>query len=267
AWLGIPVALEIHTPPADGGKIDAMLFRRLVGSRQLRRVVAISDALRARIECEQPELADRLLVAHDAADAVADGQIEPVTLRGRTDRLNVGYVGHLYEGKGMELIAKIARECPWADFHIVGGTTADIDRWSSEVRDADNVHFYGHVPHGQTPAYLAAFDVLLAPYQRRVTVLGLGDISSWMSPLKIFEYMAADKPIVCSDLPVLQEILDHDETAIFCDPEEVTDWVSALERLSRDAALRNRLGATARTVLVDRYSWTERARRILEGLN
>jgi glycosyltransferase involved in cell wall biosynthesis len=266
ALLRVPVVLEVHAPPGDGGKIDGMLFRWLVNSLQLQRVVVISEALRAHVQREHPGLENKLIVAHDAAESTTDVSIEPVMLRGNPERLKVGYVGHLYQGKGMELIAKIAERCSWADFHIVGGTRADIDRWSAELSDAENVHFYGHVPHGRTPGYLAAFQVLLAPYQRRVTVLGLGDIASWMSPLKIFEYMAAGKPIVCSDLPVLREILDHNETGIFCEPEEAADWASAIERLSRDAALMARLGDNARALLTERYSWAKRARRVLDGL-
>lgn len=266
-WFGLPTVLELHAPPADGGRVSDLLFRRIVRSRHLKRVVAISQSLSDFVLDLHPSLRDRMLVAHDAADTIDYTGIAPAKLRGSAADLQVGYVGHLYEGKGMELIAEIASRSATMNFHIVGGTSEDIDRWTAQLRGVDNVHFYGHVPHGQTPSYLAAFDVLLAPYQRRVTVLGNGDISRWMSPLKIFEYMAAGKPIVCSDLPVLREVLQTGETAMLCNPDNAAEWISALEQLARDAELRLRLADGARNALVDRYSWTERGRRVLEGLH
>jgi len=87
-----------------------------------------------------------------------------------------------------------------------------------------------------------------------------------MSPLKIFEYMAAGKAMLCSDLPVLREVLIHEQTALLCDPENPEGWVRALKRLRDDVDLRKRLGKTARREFMAKYTWKTRAESILTDL-
>ena len=65
---------------------------------------------------------------------------------------------------------------------------------------------------------MADCDILIAPYAAQVSHAGGGDIGRWMSPLKLFEYMAAERPVVTADLPVLREVVRDGETALLCPP-------------------------------------------------
>jgi glycosyltransferase involved in cell wall biosynthesis len=87
-----------------------------------------------------------------------------------------------------------------------------------------------------------------------------------MSPLKLFEYMAAGRPIIVSDLPVLREVVHDGVDALMCEPENTTAWEEALGRLARDADLRARLGREARAEFLRRHTWTARARAALSGI-
>jgi glycosyltransferase involved in cell wall biosynthesis len=122
---------------------------------------------------------------------------------------------------------------------------------------------YGHVPHGDLGAYVAAFDVCIAPYRSKAKIASGKDIAQWISPLKIFEYMAAKKPIVCSDLPVIREVL-NENNSILVPPSDVKGWVSALHRLKDDPALRQQLAEAGYDDLIRKYSWKQRARDILK---
>ena len=209
ASFGVPMTLECHVPPQSGWQDAA--FRRLIRCPRLMRVVAVSQALRGELLKRYPDLPDhRVIVAHDGADP-PQGNLARALLPGRQDAtLRVGYTGHLYPGKGMEVISAIAQIAKDIDFHVVGGGEADVAMWKART-SSGNVFFHGFVPHARVAEYVAAFDVVLAPYQCRVSVAGgAGDIGKWMSPLKVFEYMACGKPIVASDLPVLREVLRPD---------------------------------------------------------
>jgi glycosyltransferase involved in cell wall biosynthesis len=264
--LGNRVVFEAHARLVEQTRLGELFVRSMARHRRFARLVVISEALRADCATRTPSLASKLLVAHDGADPLPVAAI-PAELPGASGALTVGYVGQLYAGKGMELIVRLAPLCPWAQFHVVGGSTADVELWKTRSQSIPNLHLHGFVPPSQVPRYLRAFDVLLAPYQRTVSVFGGGgDVAKWMSPLKLFEYMAADRPIVCSELPVLKEIVQDGTTAVLCDPESATAWSAALARLRDDVSLRRSLAEAARRRFDLHHTWTARAQRVLEGL-
>ncbi|ELY79679.1 group 1 glycosyl transferase [Natrinema pallidum DSM 3751] len=230
-------------------------------------VVVISNALREKYKEVFPFLSDDdIIVAHDAAGVPEQSDETVVGIPIRDDRLQVGYVGSLYEGKGMEVIIPLAERIPDADFHVVGGDEERVRKWENQT-DATNLHFHGFVPHGELGDYYADLDVLLAPYQRTVRPSsGSGDLSQWMSPLKLFEYMSVGKAIVSSDLPVLREVLDHEKNALLVQPDSIGEWVRAIETLQSDEK-RETLGQNARTDYESQYTWNARVERILDGAN
>lgn len=262
AIMGRAFALEVHSTPVDAREFK--LINRLISSRGFKGLVTISEALRAEYSRLYPALApERIIVAHDGADATDATTIPPSPKR----VLRCGYAGHLYKGKGVELILQIAAKIPDAEFHIVGGNEDDIKYWKS-TSSLGNVVFHGHRPARQVPQFLSEMDVLLAPYQREVMVHGGGaNVSHWMSPLKIFEYMAANRPIICSDLSVLHEILDHERTCLFAPPDDALAWASMLDRLHQQPAFAAQLARNARKELISRFTWSSRANSILRALS
>ncbi len=267
ARRGIPIVYEAHSVPSWRYRsVVAWLLRR----PNFARLVVISDALRREYEQLHASLSgDKVLVAHDAADRPSDRPAPALTkrLRGRNGRLRVGYIGHLYPGKGIDVVAALAERMSELDFHVVGGTEEEIHAWQERARGSSNLIFHGFVAPALTDAYRRAMDVLLAPYHKRNVHVsgGGGDISRWMSPLKIFEYMAAGKPIVASDLPVLREVLTDDVDALLVEPEDLDAWQRALRRLV-DPALRQRLGRRALARFEAQHTWDLRAQRVLDGL-
>jgi glycosyltransferase involved in cell wall biosynthesis len=261
AQAGLPVILETHNPPHAEPLPERFMLRRLMRMKSVRGLVLISQALRALFEQEADRGTVPLLVAHDAADPLPEAKAHPL---GAADRLQAVYVGQLYEGRGIELIEEMARRAPWADFHVIGGMDAAIEAWRRRTADLGNFHLHGFVPPSQTHRYLRSADVLLAPYQSRVSVDDRGDTSRWMSPLKVFEYMAAGRAIVISDIPVLREVLQHGKTALMVPPDDVEGWIGAIRQLHGMPEGRRRLGGAALERFLDAHTWKARAGRILE---
>ena len=263
AVAGLPVVFESHLPPASTG-IEVFIHRRLLRHPGLRRLVLVSEALRREYAARfRPD--DRVVaVIPDAADDPAG--CAPVPL-GSPGRLQVGYVGSLYPGKGMETISELATRCPWADFHVVGGEEEQVAVWQRRIPPPGNLRLHGYVPHGRTDGYRLACDVLLAPYQSRVEGHGGSEISKWMSPLKVFEYMATGRAIVAADLPVLREVLTDEVNALLCPPGSTDAWLVALRRLAENRQLRLRLGAEARAQFLARHTWNARAAAALRDLH
>lgn len=259
--IGLPVVLDAHKPIRKAR--DKRRLTALLGSGNLRRLVVNCEAL-SRFYQEQFSISgDWIRVAHNGADETAGAA--NVAL-GEEGRLQVGYIGQLYAGRGVELIAEMARACPWADFHLVGGMEADVRHWKETLPAWPNLRFHGYFPPPQADAYRRAFDVLLAPYQSSLSYDqgGAGD-ARWMSPIKIFEYMAAGKAIFASDLSVIREVLEHGVTARLCAPDHVRDWVAGLEAIRDDPDQRLALGRRAQETFRRKHTWKARAAAVLEG--
>jgi glycosyltransferase involved in cell wall biosynthesis len=266
AHLKRPMILEVHNLPSN--RQLKLVIGWLLRQPHFSRLVTISAALRDAYRQLYPELPEsKIIIAHDGADDPLLEDFPSGRLVGARDGLlQVGYVGHLYPGRGIDMLAALAATMPEIDFHIIGGSDKDIRQWQHAVQ-CDNLIFHGFVSPGDVSRYSKQFDVTLAPYQRQVSVHGGGgNTVNFMSPLKIFEYMALGKAIVCSDLPVLREVLTDQVNALLVPPEDVAAWTAAIYRLQSDKSLRKQLGDAARHDFLTHYSWQMRARKVLAGL-
>jgi glycosyltransferase involved in cell wall biosynthesis len=102
------------------------------------------------------------------------------------------------------------------------------------------------------------------PYQAQVSASSGGDIARYLSPKKLFEYLACGRAILSSNLPVLCETLNT-RNALLLPPDDLQAWQRALERLEADPNLRGQLARQSRSDAAQ-YSWEARARSIIAGL-
>lgn len=262
ARIGVPTALELHHAVWQKGEYHYNRFLSFVNSKGFRGVVVISDALKQDLISEFPALFDHVYVAHDAA---RDFGYSSLPERHVSSRLQVYYSGSLHPGKGMEIISELASRCNWADFNVVGGDDDSINKW--RAISGSNVCFLGYKPASEVSKILTKSDVLIAPYLKVVNVHGGGDdVGRWMSPLKIFEYMAANRPIIASDIPILHEVLSHKKNALLACPDDMDEWVAALFELRDNYDLAASLASQARKEFEDSYTWKHRATNIMNFL-
>ncbi len=99
------------------------------------------------------------------------------------------------------------------------------------------------------------------PSSKKVAGSSGGNIANVASPMKLFEYMASGKAILCSDLPVLHEVLNTNN-AVFYPPDDLSALTGAFSRLLQDSQLRKNLGDQAHNDVL-KYSWDERMQTIL----
>jgi glycosyltransferase involved in cell wall biosynthesis len=252
---------EIYKLFSWNSRGDRVLLTRMFKSPAFRGLVTISTPLRDILAEETGLDPARILVAHDAARA---SEVDKPEQLGPSGRLQVGYVGAFYPGRGIELILEIAALLPEMDFHFIGGAARDLAQWGGKDPGLSNVSFHGFLPPARAAALRAGCDVLLAPYQRKTLIKDGWDTTRWMSPLKIFEYMSAGKPILCSDLPVLREVMVEERNALLLPPDDSTAWVAALRRLRADPAYAHALGERAYRDFKANHTWAQRARRIMD---
>jgi glycosyltransferase involved in cell wall biosynthesis len=265
----MPVIYEVHDRPS--GRFGPWLLRQIVRTPGKKRLLVITEALRQRLESQlglplPPDLAQ---IAPSGVDLERyAGLPDAPTARrklGLAECITVGYTGHFYAGRGMGLLLKLAERFPQVQFLWVGGRAGDVERWRQTLasQGLNNVLLTGFIDNSKLPLYQAAADVLLMPYERSVAVSSGGDTADVCSPMKMFDYLAAGRAIISSDLPVLQEVL-NEKNALFCSPDDPFAWEKALETLLADPQRREQFGQQARRD-AERYTLQERARRALVG--
>jgi glycosyltransferase involved in cell wall biosynthesis len=176
----------------------------------------------------------------------------------------VGFLGTFGPWHGAPLLARafgdLARSLPTARLLLVGHGP-EVAATKSELTErgvADRAIFAGRVTPTEVPAYLDACDVLASPH------VPLPDgVEFFGSPTKLYEYMAAGKAIVASDLGQIGDVLTQGETALLVRPGDSEELAAALQRVAEDSSLRADLGRNARAA-AEGHTWRANARRVID---
>lgn len=264
--LGVPTIVDAHSPA--GTRLGQYYLHIAFRQPSFKRLIVITKPLKDLYLKKYPNVLkpSQILVLPNGVDVESFDQLpDKITLRMELglpeNKFIVGYSGSLYAGRGIELILELALRLKAMQFLILGGIPSDIARWKSTTKELTitNVSFLGFIPNILLPKFIKACDALLMPYQPEVRVYGdVGNTSTFMSPMKMFEYMAAERLIISSDFPVIREIL-NDQNAVLCPPEDVSEWQSALQRAMNNPNWATKLAQKAK-LDVRQYTWQKRAR-------
>ena len=267
SWLasfaGFAVIHEAHSPEHLEGKAKEFLLRTMMRRKTFKGLIVISTPLKESFLESGLARGKPITVLPDGA-SVSGARDSEHLARTEPGPFVVGYAGSLYTGRGIELIVLIARSCPWAEFVVAGGDETFVDQLRSAHEDVKNLTFLGHLAPSAVPQFLRGCSALVAPYQVDTSDAVGRNTATWMSPLKIFEYMAAGRPIVASDLPALKEVLRHGDNSLLVASGDVEAWAMTLRKIRDEPAWGEALAAAAYSEVKSDYSWKTRARRVIE---
>lgn len=179
------------------------------------------------------------------------------------DKKIIMYVGHLYKWKGSEVMMEAAKKIK-DDFLfvLIGGTEKDLEKYQERKKKENirNIIFLGHQLKIKIPKFMKSADVLLLP-----NVSSTKESVDFTSPIKMFEYMASQKPIIASDLPSIKEVLDE-KNAIFFREGDSDDLVKKIDLVFSDEKLSEEKSEKAFQD-VQKFTWAKRAEKILNLIN
>lgn len=200
-------------------------LERLVERADL--IIAVAENMARRLPGDGPQRAKLLPHGVDCEGIMVGADAPCPADLARIPRPRLGYVGRVNLKTDLRMVAEIARRRPHWQWVFVGavneealsagpGTGADL----AAVKRYPNVHFLGVKDRGDVPAYLAHMDVNTVIYR-------FDEGGYWAAgyPTKVFEYLAAGKPVVSSALENVRSraaVLDVVRTA--------EEWIAAIER-------------------------------------
>lgn len=205
-----------------------------------------------------------IVIAHDGVDLKNfDLDIDKKEAREKLglpqDKVFIGYIGQLKTmgmEKGIGILIKAFKMINLLNkdlmLVIVGGREEDLREYES----SENILFLGHKPYNLIPHCLKAFDILAMPFPYNQ------HYAFYMSPLKLFEYMASRRPIVTTDLPSIREIL-NEKNSVLVKPENSKNLADGIKFVLENKSLAENLANQAFQD-VKSYTWQKRAEMILE---
>jgi len=172
----------------------------------------------------------------------------------------LGYVGVLREWIDFEpifaAVAALITQSPDIRLLIVGeeGGLEKVKNLATKYEIADRIVFTGTIPYTQVPRYVSCMDACL-------TARKVDPVAEKMLPLKIFEYMACEKPVISTRLTGTQEAVQ--DKVLYATSK--TEYQEQIARLYNDKELSRKMGQQGREFVERNYSWTSAAAR-MEGV-
>ena len=283
AWaskkLGIPFVLEVNADLLEQRQFKGVPergLRRLFAVWATRmcfnaaaKIICISTGLKDHLSSKWNIDEQKLTVLPCAADVDAFGpHHNPELVRrglGLTTEPVVLWVGGYYPWHDLDLLldsfAVVLQRHPSAKLVLVGdGPTRQAIAEKVQKNGLQQaVIMTGAIAHADVPEMLSIADIAVVPSAPVPASRG-----GTGTPLKLFEYMAAGKPIIATDLNQAAEVIRDGRNGLLVEAGDVNGFADAILTLLNDPVQRVRLGQNARQQAIELYSWEEYTRRLEE---
>lgn len=272
---GIPCVIEVNGFPRDEAKVSRVgLWGKITGyltnwvsdtaCRYAQQVIAVTPRIKEVLVAEYSIETDKITIIPNGANV---DLFKPMDTNQARRQLNlsgtdyfVTFIGMLAAWQGVEYLIRsapyILKGYPEGKFLIVGDgpMKEELIKVAKNIGVSDSIIFTGMFPYDKVPLYINASDVCVVPKK---------PMASGYSPLKLYEYMACEKPVVATRTGGF-EILEDNNAGLLVNPENLQEFAEAIIKLLQDPELRKQMGDNGRKYVVENHSWESVARRVGE---
>jgi glycosyltransferase involved in cell wall biosynthesis len=245
-----PLVVELNSFGAQHCKWLRYLERYALRSADV--ILCVSETVAQLVsDLLDPELQDKILILPNGVDVERFAPNSEQYENAR-DIWRLGYTGILKANYGLEdmldAFSKIRATRNNVELHIYGEGPHRhaLERYSSAIQ---GVIFHGAVPFVEVPGILRGLDIVL--YASSVK-------NRYQSPIKLYEYMAAAKPIVAAGNPQVLDLLGNDQRGLVFEPGDSDGMARQIIRLLDDHSLRHELAMNALNHVREHHSWSKR---------
>ena len=265
--LGIPCVVEVNAPlvfeqknyrrlqlEAEAYRIEREVF---LGADTL---IAVSEVVKS-YALSRGAVEERVFIAPNGVDTERfRPEVPPVQLAPTEDRFVIGFVGSLKDwhdvGTLLDAVKTLVREAP--DYHLLIVGDGPLRRWiEGYIRGAGlegHVTVTGWVSYEDMPGFVNRFDVAVAPYGRMQ--------GFYFSPLKLYEYLAAGRAVIASDVGQVGDVIADGESGVLVTPGDAEELAAGIRELRADPQHREGLGRAAREFALGR-TWLRTAENVV----
>ena len=261
---GLPsIELKYHYPGLDANLLAKIKEQEIA-------TLHLADAILCPSNVTRDYLASLGLsrsLIHVIPNGVSPSDFSPSPLPPREGHLpTLLYIGTLADWQGLEIVIKalpkILEQQP-VRLQIVGrGRSRQRKLLMKHIRKLGvegSVVLSPAVPHHEIPRLIADADICVAP-------LGFNDrnVTQGACPIKVLEYMAAGRPLLASNLPIVRELVREDVDALLFSPDDPVDLAEKVLRLLQDVELSKRMALAAAERVFTKFTWHESQKKLLK---
>jgi glycosyltransferase involved in cell wall biosynthesis len=267
-WLfslrGFKTVFEAHNWPGRKSSLHAFFLRNAS------KIVVLTKRIRELFLANNFS-EEKILISPDGVDLevfdISLAQNEARELLGLpSDKKILGYTGSyttMGEDKGIKdiigALLETLKKRKDVLFLAVGGSEKDIEFYANIANKYKVFEFIKFIPKvsiSELAKYQKACDIMLMPFP------DIPHYRHYMSPLKMFEYMASKRPIIASDLPSVRDVL-NEKNCVFCNPDDSQDLAEKILYLLDYPEIADTVSKLAFED-VQKYTWQKRADGILK---
>ena len=175
------------------------------------------------------------------------------------------YTGSFSKGKGIEIIIKLSKIMPNINFHLYGDLT-NSKYTKDHFAKQKNLKYLGFVEYKDMPKILNQYDLYLMPYSKKVYVRSNNlEVGKFMSPMKLFEYMAGKGVLMASKMPVYNHILNK-KNSILINQLSINLWKNNINNFFLNKKKYKHLSLNSNKIIKE-FTWDNRVKKILKFIN
>jgi len=166
------------------------------------------------------------------------------------------YAGGITEQRGITQLVQMMEHID-AELQIAGKIEPEYKKKLEKMPGWSKVKFLG---------YLNRLEINKLYNRSLIGIVVLKDTPNHRDslPIKMFEYMAAGIPIISSDFPVWQEIIDASQCGVVVNPEDIYQIERAIRYLLGNREVAYKMGQNGRSVICQKYNWSVEEKKLLE---
>ena len=260
ALVGAKTFMEVHQ--GANTKFARLSFRFLAKFSHNTRLVCITESLKTYYQQKFGFKEAKLLVAHDGYNdeiygkKLSSDEKRQELFGPHAGQIIVVHTGSVYQGRGFEVIEAFLEDERF-HFYQIGGQERDLAIWKERFKDRKNLTFVGKVSRERVAEYQKTCDLLFYTITKQAPV-------HWCtSPLKLFEYMAAQTAVIAANVGSIGEILDEEIAYLFL-PGSRESLKEAKDLFLKD--LKSGKVRRAPEDYYEKYEWKKRTSYILRSL-
>ena len=250
--FGVKSVLEVHQPNSGLTNLMFNFFRKKILRNT--KFILINKNLNKIFLLRK----DKFIVADDGVDLKDFKSVQNIKYKD-----SCVYTGSLFQGKGVEIILKLAKKLNKFTFYVYGDLKTAPAKILNDCLKLKNIKLLGHVKYSEIPKILKSHKSIIMPYSKKV----FGNhkdtnIEKYMSPLKLFDYLASGRIIVASKSQSYSHILKDTINSVLCDSSNLDKWVKTLKDISKNKINFNKLKKNSLET-AKQFSWIYRVEKIV----